>query len=238
MSVRNRVVEIVAFAAVATLFLSGCSVAGSERDGGGMTKEEAFALSFEEQYLLAGERYVATNEVMAELQREIFTDEWEDGGTSEELVPGSGYSLNADLKTDDRENSYYFSVSRVHSSGGRTDELIRAAAASWESKGWDARIEEQLSIIRAVVDTPDGYWVEAKGTADEFILTVSSPVYWGERRAFSRAITARRDAEIEAGVPGALLELDPITYRATFLPGQYRPFPAWDAVPEGTVTPE
>jgi len=237
-SVHNRVVEIVVFAAVATLFLSGCSVAGSERDGGGMAKEEAFALSFEEQYLLAGERYVATNEVMAELQREIFTDEWENDGTSEELVPGSGYSLNADLKTDDRENSYFFSVSRVHSYEGDTEELIREVAASWETKGWDVTVERPFSTIRAVVDTPDGYWVEADSSGGEFVLTVLSPVYWGEQFAFGRAIVVRRDAEEEAGVPGATVARDPETNRATFLPGQYRPFPAWDAVPEGTVTPE
>lgn len=203
-----------------------------------MTKEEAFALSFEEQYLLAGERYMATNEVIAGLQREIFTDEWEDGGTREELVPGSGYSLNTDLKTDDRENSYYFPVKRFHPYEGDTEELIREVAASWEAKGWDVTVERPFSTIRAVADTPDGYWVEADSRAGEFVLTVFSPVYWGEHSAFSRAITARRDAEIEAGVPGAILDLDPITYRATFLPGQYRPFPAWDAVPEGTDTPE
>ncbi len=238
MSVRNRVVEIVAFAAVATLFLSGCSVAGSERDGGGMTKEEAFALSFEEQYLLAGERYVATNEVMAELQREIFTDEWETGEPSVEMIPLSGFSLNADLKTDDRENSYFFSVSRFHSYEGDTEELIREVAASWETKGWDVTVERPFSTIRAVADTPDGYWVEADSSGGEFVLTVLSPVYWGDNFKLLTTIADFRDAEQAAGVPGTAFELDPISHRVSFLPGSYLPFPAWDAVPEGTVTPE
>ncbi|ODA89610.1 hypothetical protein ATY41_04870 [Leifsonia xyli subsp. xyli] len=224
----TKLTRALAAATAAGALLAGCTVQGA-KDGGGMTEDEALELPLERQYILAGERYVAVNERLADLQRELFADEWEDGGVSSEVAPGSGFSRGNDLIGDNRDNSYDYSVSRHHAVDGDIESLLREIARSWEAKGWEVSSERVLTARRVTTTDPDGYWFEAMAPGSDLSLTALSPVYWGAYDSLLTAIAARREAEREAGAPGTSIDHDE-SNKSRFLPGVYLPFPAWNAL--------
>lgn len=209
--------------------LTGCVQPPPVQDKSGMTESEAMSMPLEEQYDLAGDRYRDLNERFAELQVEMFRDEWRDGSVSSELIPGQGYTIGDALEGDTRDNSYYFTVSRWYMTDQDLKQLLRGTAKSWESRGW--KVEEETSQVsgelRVVATTKDGYWFAAVEEQDTLKLTGNSPVYWGERRALSRAIAERRDAENAAGASWDTADRNDQGH-AYRLPGVYRPFPDWN----------
>lgn len=210
--------------------LTGCapSQPASTADQSGTTESEAMNMSLQEQYVQAGERYQELNERFAELQAEIFTDEWQDGAVSSEVIPGQGYALGNALHGDSRENSYYFTISRWYPTDQDLTPILRDIAQSWGSRTWQVSEEaSQVSgEVRVAATTEDGFWFAASEEQGSLNLTGNTPVYWGERRALSRAIAERRDAENAAGAPWDTSDRDDRGH-AYRLPGVFRPFPAW-----------
>lgn len=223
----------------AALLLSGCSLQPALRepavDGGGLTESEARAMSFEQQYLLAGERHQELNERLAQLQAEIFEDEWLDGSTVSEVIPWDGYVMSPGLPGITRDNTYNFSVSRWYFPEQDIATLVREVGKSWEARGWQIT-EETIPPgggIRVFFTTDDGYWFECiQRGEDEIKLTGESPVYWGDSHRLIQTAAERRDAENAAGATWDTTERDERGH-AYRLPGVFRPFPAWDAVSEG-----
>lgn len=219
------------------LLLSGCgSAMQTEReaeDAAGTTKREAMSMTLEEQYARAGERYTELNERFAELQREFFEDEWQDGSVSSEVVPRQGYVLGGALNGDDRENSYYFTMTRWYLTDEELKPLLRMVAESWKARGWEVGEEASPNgRIRIVATTEERYWFAADEARGQLELSAHSPVYWGDQFALLEAIADRRDAENEAGAPWDTTDRDEKGH-AYRLPGDYRPFPAWEAVDDG-----
>ena len=208
------------------MFAAGCASL-TEKDSSGMTRGETMGLPFEEQYALAGERYVELNERFVELQREIFADEWQ-GVTSTDLIPRQGFTHGSALRGDGRRDSYYFSVWRAHPADGSTRMLFAAVERSWAERGWEVgeQVSEITGELRITADTPDGYWFAASEEGNELHLSGSSPVYWGERRPLSRAINARKNAVLKETDPW----FEQPDGRKPALPGVYAPFPAWDTI--------
>ena len=229
MSGRFGLLVVTAFTA---LSLIGCSPTVSATDTAGATREEVMAMSVQEQYALAGERYAELNEQVAALQREIFDDAWRDGGASSEVIPGSGYSRGGRLGGDERGESYYFAVSRWHSAGVDVKALLGRVSEDWSARGWKVNRESFYNgEERITTTTPDGYWFELSEEGSEVSVEGLSPVYWGDRQKILVAIGTRRNAERESGL--AWYSDHPMVEgRMTLLPGVYRPFPAWDAVEE------
>ena len=221
---------------VGALVLSGCSLLSpSSRepalDGGGLTESEAMAMSLEEQYRLAGERHQELNERFAELQAEIFEDEWLDGSTTSEVIPSSAYMVSPRMSGTTRDNTYYFDVSRWYFPQQDVVRLVREVRKSWEARGWDV-IEETIfpgGDIRIFFTTDDGFRFEVNQHGeDEIKFSGHTPPYWGAQHELTSAAGALRDAENEAGVTWDTADRDAEGY-AYRLPGVFRPFPAWDA---------
>lgn len=216
------------------LMLGGCTLLGAAtqgqvEDAAGTTEEEAMDMTLEEQYRLAGERYMELNERVAALQRDFFEDEWLDGSVSSEVIPRQGYVLGGALKGDDRENSYYFKATRWYNTDENLKPLLRKTAQAWESRGYNVAEEESPNgTIRIIATTEDGYWFAADEMDGQLELRSHTPVYWGERRQLSRATADRRDAENKDGAPWDTTDRDENGH-AYRLPGIYRPYPAWDA---------
>ncbi|MFT4232472.1 MAG: hypothetical protein QM606_06835 [Leucobacter sp.] len=238
MTTRMGTVALVLFLACAAA-LTGCDSRSmvaepAEKDASGATASEALGLTLEAQYELAGDRYRELNDRLAALQSEVFDDEWLDGSVSSEVVPGLGYALGGGLESDTRENSYYFTASRWHGSDQDLKPLVHEIARSWEARGWEVA-EETSQVngeVRAVATTDDGFWFSASEERGRLELTGDTPVYWGSQLALMEAIAERRDAETEAGATWDTADRDEKGH-AYRLPGVYRPFPAWDAVPVG-----
>ena len=84
--------------------------------------------------------------------------------------------------------------------------------------------------IRVTATTPDGTWFEAAEEGDKLSLTGFSPVYWGDQLELVSAAAERRDAENAAGATWDTADRNE-EGQAFRIPGVYRPFPAWEAVP-------
>lgn len=223
----KRSVLVAALACV--LMVTGC-VKPAQTDASGAIESEIVEMSLEEQYELAGTRHQELNERFAELQAEILEDEWQDGSVSSEVIPGQGGSRGNDLPGATNDNSYYFSVSRWYLTEEGVKPFLLKAAQSWEARGWEVGEENYKNgTMRITAMTPEGFWFAIEEQRDQMELTGMSPVYWGERRALSRAIAERRNAQDEAGAPWDTTDLDEKGH-AYRLPGVFRPFPAWNGL--------
>ena len=230
-----RVTGSMAMVAVlaASVLLTSCVKGGSEEhDMTGTTESEALEMSLEQQYERAGEHHQELNERLAELQSEIFADEWNDGATHSEVIPGPGTSRSGGMQGTTRDNSYFFSATRWYATDMDLASKLREVSRVWEARGWEVTEETFFDgSIRISTRTEDGYWFAASDEGDSLQLTGLTPVYWGDLHGLIVAIAERRNAEDQAGATWDTTDPDENGH-AYRLPGVFRPFPAWDAVPE------
>ena len=212
--------------AVCVGVLTGCAQVPDERDPSGATAAEALELSTAEQVRLADERYEALNDDFAEVQREAYSGAWRDGAVSSELIPGQGFTIGDALAGDTRENSYTFTTTRWFEPDEDVSAVIARVEESWAARGWEVSAKESSvnGERRVAAITEDGFWYSASASEGSLQLTAHSPVYWGDRRAISRAVAERRDAEDAAGVDWNTADRD-ASGAASRIPGEYRPFP-------------
>lgn len=224
-----RVKRFVLVAAVGcVLLLAGC-VKPAQTDVSGATERESLEMTLEAQYELAGARHQELNERFAELQEELFTDQWQEGGIHSEVVPGQGGTRGNDLPGATNDNSYYFVVTRWHPIDTDVKQLLRDTAKVWEARGWEVSQETIFNALRITTTTPEGFWFAADERVDEIRLEGMSPVYWGDQYELVMAVGERRNAENEAGAPWDTTDLDEKGYSYR-IPGVFRPFPAWNAL--------
>lgn len=218
-----------AFLAVPLLAITVVGCAPEVADISGVTAKEALAMPLKAQYELAGDRYRELNDRFAELQREIYTGRWREGGTSSEIVPGSGFSRSGSVPGVTRENSYYFNVSRAFSKDQGIQSMLTAIESSWLARGWVVSREVfPNGDIWVKAKAENGFSFDAYGDLGESLsLDGWSPVYWGNESELSTAIAGRRDVEHRAGEPWDSTDRDEKGY-AYRLPGEYRHFPDWD----------
>ncbi|MDR2256321.1 MAG: hypothetical protein LBE25_10030 [Arthrobacter sp.] len=133
---------------------------------------------------------------------------------------------------DGHGDSYTFWVVRFLTPEEPLEQLQSTAATTWRERGWEVTEESVFGGKLYTAMTPEGYRIGLNAeSADMLSVTVTSAAYWGNFNALLRDIAARRDAEDEKKTPGTQFERDPKTKQAALEPGEYRPFPAWDAVP-------
>lgn len=222
------------------LVLTGCSEPEPSRDGAGLTESEAAEMTFREQYRAAGEQHRALNELFAEVQAQIYPGEWIEGGTRSEVVPGSAHMVaqGRGIRGVTRDNTYYFTVARFLTPDRDVKDMVRETAAAWRERGWEVSEESFTGgTIRVVATTPDGYWFSCnEDSATKLSLHGHSPVYWTtDNHTLLGAVADRRNAETAAGATWSTTDRDE-NGRASRLPGVYRPFPAWDALPDDPAT--
>lgn len=216
------------------LSLTGCGESEPGTDADGKQKDEALSAPLPEQYRLAKKRYEAMNDAFAEMQRDLYDDEWRVGTIRSEVVPGQGYTLGRGIAGDQSGESYYFTVFRWHEAGEGSDAVLRRAAETWKARGYGIegeRTTRQSSHQVVVVTTSDDLWFRAEIHDGELTLMGDGPVYWGDDDRLTEAIADRRDAENEAGADWGTAGEDAEGHKYR-VPGDYRPFPEWNAVPE------
>lgn len=199
--------------------------------------EETLAKPLEEQYAIAEAHYVELNERMAELQKTYFTDIWATTAVTADVLPKWGGGSAHSMSGATRDNSYFFGVVRVHPTDVDFTTYFDEVAEDWRAKGWEVTLHEpfiRYSSVSAI--TPDGYYFLAEESLGRFALAGYSPDYWGNYEQLYDAVLERRNAESAAQVHGDTFKPDEDKFIRS-LPGVYFPFPAWDAVPEGTDTP-
>ena len=210
------------------LMLAGC-VKPAQTDASGAIENDALEMTIEEQYEVAGVRHQELNERFAELQAEVFKDKWREGGTHSEVIPWQGGVRGNDLPGSTDDNSYYFSVSRWYVTDEPLRPFLEKTTQLWEGRDWEVGQEiYENGVMRITTTTPDGFWFALEEQRGQLELTGFSPVYWGERRALSRAIAERRNGQDEVGAHWDTTDLDE-KGQSYQVPGVFRPFPAWNA---------
>jgi len=197
-------------------------------DVSGTTESEALEMTLEEQYELASQRHQELNECFAELQNEVYTDEWIEGGVRSEIVPSSGYSLNK-LRGTTRDNTYYFTITRTHAVTEEEPQIvIRRIAEQWRTRGWEVAEETLFTDeIAITTTTDDGYWFEAVEWPRKIEMSGHSPVYWGDYNPLTDEIAGKRATLDHMGEHWDTTDRDENGY-AYRLPGVYRPLPPWN----------
>lgn len=219
------------------LGVTGCAAA-PVTDAGGLTIEEAQALSLADQYALAGERWVEFNEVFAREQREIRDTEWEKGTRIFDVVPALAGSRARWLDGATDENSYYYMTFRKLPLDEDAEPILRETKARWATRF--AEVSEYRSLHGRLIVTasnPGGLWMKASEVKGGIGLSAHSPLFWGDAEDVLIAVGDRRFTEADEGVVWA----PEIGENGTslHLPGDYRPFPLWETEPaEWSPLPE
>jgi len=232
------------------LSLTGCEWALDEtgaghqvtaEDAAGAALDDAARMDLKDQYQAAWERYVQLNELFGELQAQIFDEMWTDNGGRSEIVPGQGNSLGRAPQGATGENTYFFGVSRWQATDQDVRAVLENVADSWQERGWEvgAQGNEAHVDIRVTALTPEGYWfaLEEDTNNQRLVLRGQSPVYWGSLDAIQEAIVERADAEDAAGQAWDTSDRDEETGQAARQPGEYRPFPDWNALERHSPAP-
>lgn len=190
--------------------------------------EDARQLPLEEQYRLAGEHYADFQELVAETQRTLSEEERRRGPSGADTTPLNGAWFTAELPGATEENSYYFKVYRDLFVEDDQRTLLREVKRNWEGRGLRTGEYEagDRGLLR-VTGTGSGGLRFVLGEMPERIeLTAHSAIYWGDYRALRDAVLDRRTAE--AGQEIWAPRVDDEGYY-WLEPGDYRPFPEWDA---------
>lgn len=214
----------------ATSSLVGCAYFGTVRDSGGLSEDEARALSLRKQYMLAEDRWEQFNEEYAAVQREISSGEWRRNPDPFEASPGGGGSRANRLMGATRDNSYFFSSYRELVVDGDVDAMLRGILIRWSAVYPEVdTLDLETGHGRITAATEDGFWIELSPTVDGLGLDACSPVYWGDHHELLLAIGDRLETERLAGETwNTKVREDGTSFH---LPGDYRPFPDWETEP-------
>lgn len=201
-----------------------------ERDQSGSTAVSVEHQSARERFHRASERYEELNEFVAEETQQIRDDKWKKSGALLEFFPLDGGGMEAYLRGANRDNSYYFEVTRFLPGTESLSELQQSARERWVESGWSVKEEwsdlDETLRVKAITDS--GYWVALDEEEDGLYLTAHTPPYWGEYLPLADDIHERYEAEKARG-EHARYDIEEDEH-LSLLPGDYRPFPRWDAV--------
>ena len=221
---RNHLGRVVATAFLGMMLAIGATAcAGSGEgdvqmartvDAGGLTQDEAGALSIEEQFDLVRERDARMQELLTEAQLVISDGVWGWGqkGGAPVLGPNAWALPGMEL-----ENSYFLQMWRWTQPAGATGakQDLDPMLDYFKAQGWETTVRESSGPnFEAVADTGEGFLVSWKVKANGlYNMEVMSQSYWGDSRTLLKEISSR--------VPES--EYD----KEESAPGEYLPFPDW-----------
>lgn len=212
---------------VLAIGVTACAGSGDERveatrtvDAGGLTQDEAGALSLEEQFDLVRERDARMQELLTDAQLVISDGVW--GWGQKGGAPITGPNAWA-LPGMTLENSYFLQMWRAVNPEGATGAKpdLDPMIAYFTAQGWDVEVRESSGPnYEARAQTDEGYFlswtVQANG---QYNMEVMSQSYWGDSEGLLREISDRVSPEetaIEESVPGVYIPFpdwsDPLDY--------------------------
>lgn len=226
---KRHVGETIAIAIVLSL-LGGCAMRTETTDRSGFALIDANAETGSERFVRASERYRELNEFLAGEMRSIAPTEWVRNGTSLGFMPRDGSGMDRYLRGAEEDNSYYFEVLRIFPEPDSTSRLQRELKSRWIRAGWSVReeVSDLDGTLRVIAVTDQDYWIAADEESDGLYLTAHTPPYWGTYMELADDVHERYEAEKARG-EHARFDIDEDA-QMLLLPGDYRPFPRWDAV--------
>jgi len=210
---RSALLAVLSFFAV-LIGLMACGVAAeSERDGAGMTRQEATA-SIEDEFKRVGERYDRMIELLTEAQLQISDGEWKPGMLG--MVPRPGRNKWA-VRGMGLENSYYMELFKSTFPPGGVGEKkdLDPMLEYFAAKGWPTEVYEWSTGWAARADTGEGFmlsWqIQQNG---KYNIDIISKTFWGSSKSLLREVVAR--------IPPAQSDFDDAP------PGVAPKFPDWN----------
>ncbi|UBH06727.1 hypothetical protein K8P10_002238 [Leucobacter sp. Psy1] len=199
-------------------------------DADGATLEESQQLGDREGYELASRRYVEFNEFLAKEQEFIHRGDWNLSGVRNEIFPFDGGGMSASQRGMNADNSYCFEATRTTQLKSSIARILEKTEERWQLRGWS--VEEYRSEVdgssRVSAFTDTGAWISIEEATNGVLLAAYSPPYWGEYLPLADDIHERYEAEKARG-EHARYDIEEDEH-LSLLPGDYRPFPRWDAV--------
>lgn len=218
MTTMQTTIRAAVTALLAVIALCGCTAGGWKNvheDAGGLTQAEVAELSPREEYDLLRERYDHMQRLMRDAQLTVHDGTWEWGGGDD--IPHAGGNGPVKMPGSTVTNSYDLASSRLWKPDGATGarrDLV-PMIEYFTARGWKTYERDfgDDHDIRGV--TGDGwqfiYTVQANG---KYALDVYSESFWtNDGNALFRAVAGRSTMTVP----------DPSK------PGEYPPFPTWDA---------
>lgn len=216
MNTMHRTLRSVVTAIVVVFVLSGCASGGTnmQKDAAGLTQADIAGLSLHAEYDRYRDRYERMQNLLRDAQVQVYDGAWEWNGG--DRVPGGGEGV-VPLRGSDIDNSYFLHTARLWSPPGATgaERDLDPMIEYFTDQGWGV-YERDLGRnhdVRGV--TGDGwqvfYRVQSNG---RYVLDVYSEPFWtNDSLALTEAVGGRNDGD----------------YPEESLPGEYPPFPGWDA---------
>ncbi|GAA2179266.1 hypothetical protein GCM10009847_12610 [Leucobacter tardus] len=199
-------------------------------DADGETLNDSRRLTGEERYERASERYAHFNELVAREQKAIDTGEWALSGIRIQVYPLDGAGMDRTIRGMTRENSYCFEATRTLPTDSKISHVLKVTGERWRARGWT--VEDVRSSVdgssRVTATTEAGAWFALEETKNGAQLAAYTPPYWGTYMELADDVHERYEAEKARG-EHARFDIDE-DERLLLLPGDYRPFPRWDAV--------
>ncbi|MCW2288829.1 hypothetical protein EDF60_0239 [Leucobacter luti] len=189
-------------------------------DAGGLTQDEAGALSIEEQFDLVRERDARMQELLTEAQLVISDGVWIWGQKGAGPIAGPNAWA---LPGMELENSYFLQMWRGTQPAGATGakQDLDPMLDYFKEQGWETTVRESSGPnFEAVADTGEGFlvsWtVKANGL---YNMEVMSQSYWGDSRTLLHEIVDRippEETAINESLPGVYIKFpdwsDPVDY--------------------------
>lgn len=210
--------------------LGGCTLTLNVRDKVDFTSAEAETESSRTRYERASQRYEELNEFVGEETGQVAEELWVKNGVSSGVLPKDGGGMGNYLRGADQDNSYYFEALRMLPDTTSIHSRQLELQERWRERGWAVKQEESDldGTLRIEAITDKGYWIAADEEDDGLYITAHTPPYWGTYLPLADDIHERYLAEKARGEhPRFDVEEDE---QILLLPGDYRPFPRWDAV--------
>ena len=209
----------------------GCSAEINKPDASGKTQRESTKRTSQESYESAASKYVHLHDFVSEEQKLLSDESWDVPETRIEIYPLDGGGMDNYLSGANADNSYYFETMRKTELQGDLRAILDEIAQRWSKSGW--RVREFTSSYsgnaRVTAITDEGYWIAADESDNRLYLTAHTPPYWGEYLPLADDIHERYEAEKARG-EHARYDIGEDEH-LSLMPGDYRPFPSWEAVP-------
>ena len=220
------------------LIFAGCTAWAAKGpvpalDAAGLTLEEGMTPALPEQFERVAERYRSLNDLVAETQRLVEPGEWIDASSINPFMTLAGDEIGGGLGAKaKKENSYYLRRSWDLQAVPNPGERIERAQKLWERNGWEpVRTDSEITPgnYRVTARASDGTWLALDLMDGEISITAFSGVYWGDRKALSKAIWNVQQNERNEGIEWWPERVNEDGY-GLIRPGEYPPYPAWNDV--------
>lgn len=202
-------------------------------DAAEMTQEEVAEIPLQGQFDLVAEHYRIFNDTVSESQRVVHDGDWVSAESTNVFMTLRGSNFNGALKgKETKDNSYHLTRYWLLEDVADAEAKLDKVKAFWDQLGWDTGKRDSDVIpgeFHVSGKAADGTLIMIDMMGSDLALKAYSGVYWGDRKALSKAIWNIQQNERNEGIEWWPERVNEDGY-GLIRPGEYPPYPAWNDV--------